>query len=265
MSKRPMTYDGSSSTMLNAFPAKRTPPPLASGYGLSITIHRRPQGITDVVGSTDNNGVREVLLKPLKFAFVSALKVWRHDATKIPGAPDPTPELKRKAHTEGIQVQVVEAGGNPLPKVSAVALLNGLSGGGGGYSGANGGSSSSAYRNPANGGAGPSCSTTSSSSQAAAAGYDDLCLPDDVLAAMCESPATQQATRNPAAPQPLLQPPLQSHQQWSHHSAPPPQPPQGGVANNVPPPASSSQFSYDGMCLPDDVLYRLLDEAPQRR
>ena len=96
-------------SMDTAFTSKRIRPsqasPLAAGLQLKLRCAQRMGAITDVTGDTTNAGCREVLLKPLGFKYVHALKVWRWDGNGNAAA-DPTPRLAELAQRDGIEVLI---------------------------------------------------------------------------------------------------------------------------------------------------------------
>ena len=140
--KRPAAHQPTLSSQ-PGFSAKRASPQSARGMGLALKLHLRPQRLTDVTGDVSNNGVREMILKPLGFYFERPLGCWRHDGSKRPevwppagcaaAAPaawpaDPVAEILERAGRDGVTVQVVDCGrgvdkrAEGLPKASARAI-----------------------------------------------------------------------------------------------------------------------------------------------
>ena len=140
--KRPAAHQPTLSSQ-PGFSAKRASPQSARGMGLALKLHLRPQRLTDVTGDVSNNGVREMILKPLGFYFERPLGCWRHDGSKRPevwppagcaaAAPaawpaDPVAEILERGGRDGVTVQVVDCGrgvdkrAEGLPKASARML-----------------------------------------------------------------------------------------------------------------------------------------------
>ena len=107
------------------------------GRGLTLTLELHPNGITDVVGDTDNDGVRAVLLKPLGFEPMGG-KVkgsesrWRHDLSNPPDCypADPADELRRRCQKDGVTLKEVDRGRMQTRKTSVQDLIAKSSGSG---------------------------------------------------------------------------------------------------------------------------------------
>ena len=204
--------------------AAAPPGRLGEGMGLKLRLELFPNGITDAIGSVENSGVREMLLKPLGFqplgkAYESTRvgdttigRRWRHDLSTPPPAwpRDPLEELQKRCKRDGIECVVADFRGKIArkPKVSMREMF------------------------------------------VAAGGV----LPP----AQPQPPPTQpQPPLASSSPHPLSSHPPPPTYTSPHRPAPyAPPPPSGAAGANVNPSRTSA---YDADCLPDDVLLGLLD------